>query len=241
MLNMSACVSQETRVFLIPMFIGSTGSTCAKWNYTECSCLLMRTAQKHASFLLSVINLKWWEMGIRSGTAWLKESFVVKLNFVQKWHLFWMTGVIYLDALFGFPKKPWLVVKCPSCKKVWTGFLLVNIHVWVHRPSLCVTPQTEMRPFTHLKGDTLRDVTFLYMPAASSCQVIEWAGSGTVFEHSWASRVFLLGFNLQPAPVAEKALIPANGPYCSAPPPAVDINVKGAIGTNDSSLFPLSH
>lgn len=53
------------------------------------------------------------------GTAWLKESFVLNLNFVQKWHLFWMSGIIYLDALFGFLIKSWLFVKFLSCKKSW--------------------------------------------------------------------------------------------------------------------------
>lgn len=43
-----------------PTFIGSTGFTCAKQNYTECSRLLMITTPKHAnrseSFLFFKIN-----------------------------------------------------------------------------------------------------------------------------------------------------------------------------------------
>lgn len=116
---------EKTKVVLIPTFIGSTGSTCAKWNYTERSCSLRITAQKHARFLFfkPIINLKWVGNGvIQSRTARLKESFVFNLNFVQKWHLFWMTGVIYLDALFGFPNKPWLVVRFHSCKILEFGF-----------------------------------------------------------------------------------------------------------------------
>lgn len=48
------------------------------------------------------------------------------------------------------------------------------LHVRVHVPSLCVTPQIQMQPLDHLTGDSiLRDVKFLYMPTASDCQVIE--------------------------------------------------------------------
>lgn len=58
-------------------------------------------------------------MGIQSGTAWLKESFVRKVNFVQKWHLFWTSGVIYLDAFFVVAQtKLWLFVRFLSCEKL---------------------------------------------------------------------------------------------------------------------------
>lgn len=101
-----------------PTFIGSTGFTCAKWNYAERSCLLMTTTHKHASlFDKSLFIDNQFTMDGKCGIWWGWKRALFETWTLCRNGTFWMTGVIYLDALFRFPHKPWLVVKFLSCKK----------------------------------------------------------------------------------------------------------------------------
>lgn len=62
-------------------------------------------------------------MGTESEATSLKESFVLNVNFVQKWHLFWLTGYL-LGCLVWVSDQALAVCQISLLLKVGNWFLL---------------------------------------------------------------------------------------------------------------------